>query len=103
MKNQLFLHFSFSLLLVSANVYSSVNCGEAQITEILVYDEKVVVKHGARYRGLGFTTSARNQDKKLSIVLAAKATGNTVTLVYPDGYDCSVDNYGADPEIVIVK
>ncbi len=89
--------------LISCISYAGVSCDEAKITEVLVYDQKVVIKQGGKYRGLGFTSTANNQDRKLSIVLTAKATGDLVQLTYPDGYNCSEDNYAEDPELVVIK
>lgn len=95
--------FGVILVCVASRGFANVDCGEELISEILVYDGKVVVKHGSLYRGLGVTSSAQNQDKKFSLVLAAKATSTPVTLTYADGYDCSVNNYTDDPELVVLR
>jgi|GEM_PF-2389965 len=82
---------------------ADVSCGIAQINQILVYNDKIVVLHGNTYRGLGFTSTAKNQDKKLSVVLTAKASGAQVEMRYPDDYDCATHNYGRDPTMVILN
>ena len=97
------MSLAFLAILLPPLSLASVNCGSELISEILIYDHKIVVKQGNRYRGLGHTTTAKNQDKMLSLVLTAKAAGIPVVLVYPDGYDCSVDDYSADPEMIILK
>ena len=95
--------FLMVILGISTELIADVNCEEAPITEILVYGHKIVIKQSNRFRGLGYNDTAKNQDKKLSVVLAAKAIGSPVRLVYPDGYDCNVHDYGTDPIMVVVK
>jgi hypothetical protein len=103
MKNKKCLYSALAFTFFSNTGYSSVTCGPDLIDQVLVYDTKVVVKHGAIYRGLGFTDTAKNQDKKLSLVLTAKAASIPVSLSYADGFDCNVHDYGQDPEMVVLR
>ena len=103
MKNKFVSLLIISFVLFSQNLYAGVTCDAEKITQILIYDSKIVVRQGNIYRGLGFSSSAKNQDRKLSVIMAAKATGDLVQLTYPEGYNCSEDNYGEDPELVVVK
>lgn len=80
-------------LMLVAPVTARVDCSEALITHIQIESSKVIYRQqGAPWRSLG-DLSTLGTSERYSALLGAQHAARMVKVGYPDGYDCSKENF----------
>lgn len=81
------------VLMVAAPAAARVDCSEALITHIQIEGSKVVYKQqGAPWRSVGDLSTVGVRER-YSALLGAQHAARMVKVGYPDGYDCTKENF----------
>ena len=81
---------ALSSIAFSINAYSVVNCPAAKLVHIQAQTNAILYQQeGQPFHRLG-KPGGPGVSEMYSALLSAQASGKTVTIRYPDGYDCSV-------------
>ncbi|MFA0813954.1 hypothetical protein [Microbulbifer epialgicus] len=92
-----------ALLLLASESYATVDCGPLKVTAIQVQKADVLVQVQGEswetWKSLGLHSESSTSSFQ-SVAQQAMATGDSVILRFPDGYDCMISDYTQSAQMI---